>query len=825
MEALEDRYEGNVADDQLLNEDKVNDLVGLTHLTEIVVSVFAGGKWSEIPERLTDNFIADFSPRVSVSGNRAVVTWQQVVMRSEGEGVEYASTNFWYSIYDGSQWLAPKKISASVSGGVSDYNVALNGSSIGIIYSEGYIYDSDGEDISVDNIYTLHINGSGLVTHNKITTDISVNGNPQISAFDNGFIFSNYTESLLGFSDVILGRLNANGDTDYDYNPGLAEVAGIVGSIPTFNYSLINDANGTAIAWTVYDIEADGYDIYTSRLIDGIFVAPTQLALLKSKNNSIVTLKGGLIELGGKVSVYYIQTGIKEYLEYLEDDTGTKDKPGEELYVDAQFKNDYIYRFSVSDDDVIPETELPILFSLTNTGLKDIVRIGIRFNNGIEEVLVNPPIPPCGTYSQRLSLDLTEVEDISYEINVTFSDGALPPRKGDINIAKPDVSIGKAMVLRSEGGVRHFSVNLYNSSGVPLSKGSGSRVRLSFYNDPMHSVKANGINDIIISDSDELDLIDDGGMSVLCKYAISADELDDMKEIPSEGIRLYIKAELFERYGSLTEENLIEESDYMENDSSIRFESMLRYRQNAVSVSADQFDSTTSTAVLSLSNNSMNPASFDSGTIAANLYDIAGRLIETQIVSLDGNISGESIIKKSVKFEQTGAYVLTGFEDKNSVIGYIRSYNPQYEVTVQLMQGNTEAYRTVIPEGMGNGFVEQKFIFNNVNPGIYSVVVTKDVHTKFTIGKVTVSEDAVNLIRDSRNEVKPITLRCGDIDGDNGIGPNDLGILLNIANYMKPTHTAGNQFADLEGDRSIGPNDLAILLNMYNYMKPAIDID
>jgi hypothetical protein len=246
---------------------------------------------------------------------------------------------------------------------------------------------------------------------------------------------------------------------------------------------------------------------------------------------------------------------------------------------------------------------------------------------------------------------------------------------------------------------------------------------------------------------------------------------------------------------------------------------MWRYGQDAVLLLVDEYDSTgsNSRARISVQNNSFQPLGTNAGNIAARLFDANGRLIETQVISFANSIPGESVFSTTVNFDLKGAYVIAGFEFNNSVIGFVRSYNPQNAITIQLMQGNIERYRTVIPAGFGSGIVEQRYIFHGVVPGTYTVVMSKDVHARFTIEEIVVVEDAVNLERDQRVNVRPATLPCGDITGSGSIGIMDLMAMLARDNFMQPTHLAHDPLADLDGDGVIGIMDLAIILNSYNW--------
>jgi hypothetical protein len=139
-----------------------------------------------------------------------------------------------------------------------------------------------------------------------------------------------------------------------------------------------------------------------------------------------------------------------------------------------------------------------------------------------------------------------------------------------------------------------------------------------------------------------------------------------------------------------------------------------------------------------------------------------------------------------------------------------------------------EKYKTTISATIGSGQIEQVFTLEDVEPGTYTIVIEKAVHTRFSVLNVVVGDKDVDLSQDSRILVRLMTLRCGDIDGDGQIGLSDLNILLSSHNYMKSTegdNKAVNPAADLDGDGQIGLSDLNILLSSYNYMNGEVFIE
>jgi len=148
--------------------------------------------------------------------------------------------------------------------------------------------------------------------------------------------------------------------------------------------------------------------------------------------------------------------------------------------------------------------------------------------------------------------------------------------------------------------------------------------------------------------------------------------------------------------------------------------------------------------------------------------------------------------------------------EKYIVSGTVRSYNPNNPVTLLLMQGNEVKHTTIIAAEAGNGRHEQSFTFKYVEPGTYTLVITKAAHLKFTVHNVVVGEEDLDLTQDGREAVRLISMTCGDINGDGQINSGDMLILL--SNYLQ---LGEKILADLNGDGQVNSSDLLILLGNY----------
>jgi len=157
--------------------------------------------------------------------------------------------------------------------------------------------------------------------------------------------------------------------------------------------------------------------------------------------------------------------------------------------------------------------------------------------------------------------------------------------------------------------------------------------------------------------------------------------------------------------------------------------------------------------------------------------------------------------------------------------GRVLSYNPSIITNVKLLQNNIELDTQALPSTATSGQVPQDFSFDNLAPGTYSLIITKDVHTKFTLNNVLIDEDGLDLTKDPRNAIKCLTLLCGDLDNDGIIDAKDLNTVWSSLNYGKRTSDAEEPRCDLNGDGVIDAKDLNIVWSSENYGKRDVVIE
>ena len=156
-----------------------------------------------------------------------------------------------------------------------------------------------------------------------------------------------------------------------------------------------------------------------------------------------------------------------------------------------------------------------------------------------------------------------------------------------------------------------------------------------------------------------------------------------------------------------------------------------------------------------------------------------------------------------------------------TVRGSVKSYNPSNQVTIRLLQGTDEKYKTTIAAKTGSGQVPQDFSIANVAPGTYDLEVTKAAHLKYTVKNVVVPSSDLDLTTHSNPAISTITLLVGDINGDGYIESTDLNIVWNSANYNKAVGNAANKRTDVNGDGYVESTDLNLVWNAANYNKNA----
>lgn len=148
-----------------------------------------------------------------------------------------------------------------------------------------------------------------------------------------------------------------------------------------------------------------------------------------------------------------------------------------------------------------------------------------------------------------------------------------------------------------------------------------------------------------------------------------------------------------------------------------------------------------------------------------------------------------------------------------TVSGKIKSYNPSNQVTIRLLQGTGEKYKTTIAASTGSGQVPQDFSIANVAPGTYDLEVTKAAHLKYTIKNVVVPSSGLDLTTLTGKPYQTITLIAGNMNTDNAVNNSDLLIFRSQFGKSGANITNGN--ADINGDKKVNNGDLLIFRSSF----------
>ena len=155
-----------------------------------------------------------------------------------------------------------------------------------------------------------------------------------------------------------------------------------------------------------------------------------------------------------------------------------------------------------------------------------------------------------------------------------------------------------------------------------------------------------------------------------------------------------------------------------------------------------------------------------------------------------------------------------------TVSGKLISYNPNYDVSVRLMQGGTEMYTAAVAAPTAaSGQAEQSFSFASVAMGTYDLVVVKAAHLTYTVKNVVVGDMALDLTKLTDEPYQTITMLCGDINGDGSINVTDLNEVWDAANFNKNAGAATNKLTDINGDGSVNVTDLNVIWDAANFNK------
>ena len=667
---------------------------------EVMVALWDGSNnWTTT--RLTENSIREDSPVIAVSGDKksAIVLWSQLQTGEEiGETINDA---IMYKVYKDGKWSNEAKMLYNGDAGeVLDIDVKmLDDGTAAVAYSVSTdVSDPSGKEVYGSElyysiIYTGDTDLTKAVKTVRVTDNTTADESPVI------------TKTKLGEKEVFALAWHKYGkDTgvmqhdigflifDKDGTPESNIPDSLSSSISLTNFDGVFDLTDGAenitdlsVVWSDRG-KAEGSGnkresdvMKAAKLVcyDNVysFSAPIDAVEFNSTSGEQIQHISASYADGGISTAISTEsaTGETKTKKYEFVDADTNETIEYEIKVPVTETNLYAARSylknAVEVTDIMvdfstlnTETPTPIAFTVTNMGIQKMTSLTIKI--GDHEQKFDCELMP-GEYSTFGTVYTTgkTIKDAKYTCTAVFDGEDSVETSGVVHLDYPDIGITGITVTKQSDGVREMNIGLYNQSAASLNK-TGRSVTYRIYSDSeckklIDKKYFKSGNNVVIDSSDKLTQIDEGTLTESVTFYIG-EYLDDqgLVEIPSGGINLFVKADV------LQNDNVLPESDKMNNTARINFESLVDIRGEKTSVDSyiKQTDTGTTVEVV-LTNNSREEST--GGNIVVALYSEDGVLLGTKRTYGKGNLDlGEEEVRKfEFEFDAVGSYVLVWFTD------------------------------------------------------------------------------------------------------------------------------------------------------------------
>ena len=256
-------------------------------------------------------------------------------------------------------------------------------------------------------------------------------------------------------------------------------------------------------------------------------------------------------------------------------------------------------------------------------------------------------------------------EATGYALRRTVED--LTQASGKVYLDLPDIAITDASIVREENGERTIQIKLNNQDDAALTQGE-HKVRLSFYSDAACEKSiGNALQPITITTAADFGMINEGGYSVQTTFDVGEyvkAENGTVQEIPEDGVKVYIKAEVLDNGGAVQGEPV-----YSNNYASITCDNLKVRTGKDVTLNSDlTANASGSTVTVTLQNNRLTQTA--TGNLIVTLLDEKGQVIASQqsyTGAESGNgliaLNGEQKLTKTFTFTQQGASVQVAYSD------------------------------------------------------------------------------------------------------------------------------------------------------------------
>lgn len=686
--------------------------------TDIYASIYDGNSWKTT--RLSDNNTPDLAPVTASNGKsgkeaRAIVAWRSVTSYADKENIsEFDKDTIVYKIYDGEKWSDTKILYNGTSGSVKALTAAMMSDGTSAV---SYTLDGDENDNTVNDreIYMAVIESvTNEVERNvRATTDDCLDENPQLTKVvfpsDNKehFVLGWYNEeqdeeSEDTVSDVKLMEFDKNGITGTLLPDSISSVA------DSDDVNITSDFKFTKGSETIEDLSLawveradkikteDGTDLYTENDI-----LKSVKFYTNGQNGEIIRYTGAMkladMKDGTLIDSFDIYRGDNGDLNSLilgtrYDSTSTETKESElsdgnmvsyevpksisSIYnISSGYKNSIVVDGAMADYSTVRlGAATQIQFNIKNNGIKAVKKITISAG---DQKTTYKDINLLPGESFIFNADYTvpndKVTDIKYKVKAVFEDDSTDTDENYIYLDMPDLRITQADIVKEQDGERTVQIKLSNDMDASLTN-NNRKVKLSFYSDATYESEIDEayIKPVIISDMEELKMIDEGGYSTQCVFDVEQyikDKNGVGEEIRESGISVYIKAEILEKD---SDGNYIscDEPVSSNNYDSVTCENLKVRTREDVSITSEMEVAGDSTTVnVTLQNNRLTKSA--TGNLMVTLLDENGNVIETKQSyrkGADNNgliiLKGEEVSDNNVfKFNHAGKDILVTYSD------------------------------------------------------------------------------------------------------------------------------------------------------------------
>ena len=502
---------------------------------EIKVGVRDGGSWSN--SILTNNAMADISPKTATNGSEAIVIWAQGipdVSVDEGEmtfGLD--ESRLMFARYDGSSWGAPAALYTLPGSGIAEYVAAM---------------DQDG-----DTLVTI-VTDSGSIVLVLVSTDgkATVIGNNLPAATRISLLYNGETYMLACFDaeNILLSlvELNTGGfitDTTFTGIPtntgGEFQLlrdwskTGIEAAVLLWPGTVVNVAEDTDYTGTPGNEDGNPAEtvIYASRMTraeGGSRVSVSApLKAVSSRDEVFVESYDASIN-GGSIKVL-TTFGTADGGRYLDETT-------------AIFTNTIKTIAGVKDiSSLAPGNQADFSVRINNRGFSVINNIAVHISGG-ERVSMAVNLLPNEEVILMAPLMLTQSlpDSIPYSVTAVFAGGETAVESGSIPLLKTDVA-AEILYTEKKDGVLNLEALISNSTAYSL---DGKTVVAGIYTDPF------GTMPVSEATMNGADFTREGlGVSVPAELTLSdADDLPDLLYLVAKVYDSGSKALVYDSDGS-----------------------------------------------------------------------------------------------------------------------------------------------------------------------------------------------------------------------------------------------------------------------------------